>query len=116
MQTPPLDRETNLTAQTSMLHVRVDEQLKKTAAETLAKFGLTISDAVKILLTRIEKEGALAAGLTADPEAYDAWFRAKVQEAMENRGRLSLTSRRWMRSGKASKRRSDKHVTTRGSA
>ena len=85
MQTPPLDRETNLTTQTSMLHVRVDEQLKKNAAETLAKFGLTISDAVKILLTRIEKEGALAAGLTADPEAYDAWFRAKVREAMENR-------------------------------
>ena len=73
-----------MTAQTSMLHVRVDEQLKKTAAETLAKFGLTISDAVKILLTRIEKEGALAAGLTADPEAYDAWFRAKVREAMED--------------------------------
>ncbi|EJJ27214.1 type II toxin-antitoxin system RelB/DinJ family antitoxin [Rhizobium sp. CF142] len=71
-----------MTAQTTMLHVRVDERLKQNAAEILADFGLTISDAVKILLTRIEKEKALPAGLTADPEAYDTWFRNKVREAL----------------------------------
>jgi DNA-damage-inducible protein J len=65
-----------------MLHVRVDEQLKAQAAETLAEVGLTVSDAVRILLTRIAKEGGLPAGLTADPETHDAWFRAKVHEAM----------------------------------
>ncbi len=69
-------------ANTSMLHVRVEENLKTEAAEKLAGFGLTISDAVRILLTRITKEGGLPAGLTADPEAHDAWFRAKVQEAL----------------------------------
>lgn len=73
-----------MTAQTTMLHVRVDDQLKKNASEALANYGLTISDAVKILLTRIEKEGALPIGLTADPDAYDAWFRTKVQEALED--------------------------------
>jgi DNA-damage-inducible protein J len=26
--------------------------------------------------------GALPAGLTADPDAYDAWFRAKVRAAL----------------------------------
>ena len=57
---------------------------KKNASETLANFGLTISDAVKILLTRIEKEGGLPAGLTTDPEAYDEWFRDKVRQAMED--------------------------------
>jgi DNA-damage-inducible protein J len=67
---------------TSMLHVRVDEQLKAQATETLANVGLTISDAVRILLTRVAKEGGLPAGLTAAPEAHDAWFRAKVQEAL----------------------------------
>lgn len=67
---------------TSMLHVRVDENLKNEAAETLAKVGLTVSDAVRILLTRVTKEGGLPAGLTADPAAHDAWFRAKVQEAL----------------------------------
>jgi DNA-damage-inducible protein J len=69
-------------AQTSMLHVRVDDQLKADAAEKLALFGLTLSDAVRILLTRVAKEGGLPAGLTTDPEAHDVWFRAKVREAM----------------------------------
>jgi DNA-damage-inducible protein J len=69
-------------AQTSMLHVRVDDQLKADATEKLAGFGLTVSDAVRILLTRVVKEGGLPAGLTTDPEALDAWFRAKVHEAM----------------------------------
>jgi len=71
-----------MAARTSMLHVRVDDQLKAQAAEKLARFGLTVSDAVRILLTRVARDGALPAGLTADPEAYDAWFRAKVQEAL----------------------------------
>ncbi|GAB1409766.1 hypothetical protein MASR1M90_09200 [Desulfovibrionales bacterium] len=45
-----------MTAQTSMLHVRVNEQVKNTAAEKLEAIGLTLSDAVRILLTRIAKE------------------------------------------------------------
>ena len=69
-------------ANTSMLHVRIDDELKTEAAEKLANFGLTISDAVRILLTRVTKEGGLPAGLTADPETHDAWFRAKVQAAL----------------------------------
>lgn len=71
-----------MAAHTSMLHIRVDDQLKAQATETLAGVGLTISDAVRILLTRVTKEGGLPAGLTADPQAHDAWFRAKVQEAL----------------------------------
>lgn len=71
-------------AQTSMIHVRVDDQLKAQAADALAGVGLTVSDAVRILLTRVASEGGLPAGLTADPDAYDAWFRAKVQEALDN--------------------------------
>lgn len=71
-----------MAAQTSMLHVRIDNQLKAEATEKLANFGLTLSDAVRILLTRVAKEGGLPAGLTADPDAYDTWFRGKVQEAL----------------------------------
>lgn len=73
-----------MASQTSMLHVRVDEALKADASEKLAQVGLTISDAVRILLTRVSQEGGLPAGLTADPAAYDAWFRAKVQEALDD--------------------------------
>ena len=71
-------------AQTSMLHVRVDDALKTVAAEKLADFGLTISDAVRILLTSVAREGGLPPGLTTTPDAYDAWFRAKVQQALED--------------------------------
>lgn len=71
-----------MTARTSMLHVRIDEKLKADATEKLANVGLTISDAVRILLTRVAREGGLPPGLTSDPEAHDSWFRAKVQEAL----------------------------------
>ncbi|KKO46210.1 addiction module antitoxin [Arsukibacterium ikkense] len=69
---------------TSMLHVRVDNELKADAAAKLADVGLTVSDAVRILLTRISKEGGLPAGLIADASAYDAWFKAKVHEALDD--------------------------------
>lgn len=69
-------------AQTSMIHVRVDDRLKAEAADALAGVGLTLSDAVRILLTRVAAEGGLPAGLTSAPDAHDAWFRAKVLEAL----------------------------------
>ena len=72
--------------QTSMLHVRVDNRLKAKAADALAGVGLTLSDAVRILLTRVVAEGGMPAGLTTDTNAYDAWFRAKVKEALEDAG------------------------------
>ena len=70
--------------QTSMLHVRVDNQLKAEAADALADVGLTLSDAVRILLTRVAKEGGLPAGLASNPDHYDLWFRGKVMEALED--------------------------------
>ena len=73
-----------MVAQTSMLHVRVDDALKEKAAQALEKVGLTLSDAVRILLTRVAAEGGMPAGLTVEPDAYDTWFRAKVQEALDD--------------------------------
>ena len=87
-------------AQTSMLHVRVDDQLKAKAANTLAGVGLTLSDAVRILLTRVAAEGGLPAGLTADPEAHDTWFRAKVREALDDQ-RPAIPHKQVMRKSQA---------------
>ncbi|WP_019961911.1 type II toxin-antitoxin system RelB/DinJ family antitoxin [Woodsholea maritima] len=70
--------------QTSMLHVRVDNHLKSRAHAVLADMGLTLSDAVRILLTRVVAEGGLPVGLTSDPVAYDRWFRDKVHEALHD--------------------------------
>jgi len=44
---------------TTMIHVRVDQELKTRAADTLDKMGLSLSDAVRLLLTRIAVEKAL---------------------------------------------------------
>jgi DNA-damage-inducible protein J len=42
-----------------MIHIRVDQNLKTQASETLDKMGLSLSDAVRLLLTRIVVEEAL---------------------------------------------------------
>ena len=73
-----------MAAQTSMLHVRVNDKIKNEAAERLESVGLTLSDAVRILLTRIANEGGLPPGLVADSAKYDAWFKAKVHEALND--------------------------------
>ncbi len=38
---------------TTMVHVRVSEQIKAQASETLAAMGLTVSDAVRVFLMRV---------------------------------------------------------------
>ena len=68
----------------AMIQARIDDDVKERATAVLHKMGLTVSDAVRILLTRVANEGALPAGLTVDPAAHDAWFRAKVQEALDD--------------------------------
>lgn len=73
-----------MSAQTSMIHVRVDDQLKARATDALSGVGLTLSDAVRILLTRVAAEGGMPAGLTINPDVYDNWFRTKVQEALSD--------------------------------
>ena len=46
-------------ATTTMVHVRVDETIKAQAAATLADMGLSVSDAVRMLLVRVAAERAL---------------------------------------------------------
>jgi len=44
---------------TEMVHVRVDKRIKARAAKTLSAMGLSVSDAVRVLLTRVAAEKAL---------------------------------------------------------
>ena len=44
---------------TTMVHVRVDERTKQRAAKTLAGMGISVSDAVRMLLIRVAAEKAL---------------------------------------------------------
>jgi DNA-damage-inducible protein J len=42
-----------------MVHVRVNKRVKAQAARTLSAMGLSVSDAVRVLLTRVAVEKAL---------------------------------------------------------
>jgi len=44
---------------TTMVHIRVDQKVKKKAAKTLAAMGMSVSDAVRMLLVRVAAEKAL---------------------------------------------------------
>ncbi|SPE34624.1 antitoxin of YafQ-DinJ toxin-antitoxin system [Candidatus Sulfopaludibacter sp. SbA6] len=44
---------------TTMVHVRVDQKIKQRAARTLAAMGISVSDAVRMLLVRVAAENAL---------------------------------------------------------
>ncbi|MHB1103403.1 MAG: type II toxin-antitoxin system RelB family antitoxin [Devosia sp.] len=68
----------------ALVEAHVDSDVKERAAEVLGGMGLSVSDVVRILLTRIADEGAVPFELTGDEADYDAWFRAQVQEALDD--------------------------------
>jgi DNA-damage-inducible protein J len=71
-------------ATNALVQTRIDSTVRDRAATVLEGMGLTVSDAVRILLTRTANEGALPLELISNSEAHDAWFRAKVMEALED--------------------------------
>jgi DNA-damage-inducible protein J len=68
----------------ALVQTRIDPAVKARAAEVLEAMGMTVSDAIRILLTRTAREGALPIELIADDAAHDAWFRRKVREALDD--------------------------------
>jgi DNA-damage-inducible protein J len=46
-------------ATTAFVRARIDEKLKDEASAVLAEFGLTVSDVVRMTLTRVAKDGAV---------------------------------------------------------
>lgn len=66
-------------AATKMIHVRVDEHVKDQAQETLASMGLTVSDAVRVFLTRVVADKELPFAI----KAPNAASRAAISEADE---------------------------------
>ena len=71
-------------AANALVQTRINPAIKKRAAVVLEEMGITVSEAVRILLTRTANEGALPFALTNNASAHDAWFRAKVEEALRD--------------------------------
>jgi len=91
-------------AATSMVHVRVNEQIKAQATETLAAMGLTVSDAVRVFLTRVVAEQQLPFAIKvpnaetraamAEADAMASAHRARFSTATELFDDLEKNSRK----------------------
>ena len=66
-----------MVAQTSMLHVRVDDETKVQASQALAAVGLSLSDAVRLFLHRVVIEQAFPLEL----KVPNAETRAAMEES-----------------------------------
>jgi DNA-damage-inducible protein J len=64
-------------AHSTMLHIRVDDEIKAQASEALAAMGLSVSDAVRILLKRVINDQAFPLEL----KVPNAQTRAAMEEA-----------------------------------
>jgi DNA-damage-inducible protein J len=71
-------------ATTTMVHVRVDEHIKAQATETLASMGLSVSDAIRVFLTRVVADKELPFSLKAPSTASRAAM-AEAQDIIKNK-------------------------------
>ena len=93
-----------MTKPPSLVEIEVDDALRADARRTLAAEA-DLAPSVRAVLGRIAAEDALAdlppaLRGPADPDACDAWFRAKVREALDD-PRPGLSHEAVMRSTQA---------------
>lgn len=74
-----------MAAQTSMLHIRIDDDIKEQATAALTTMGLSVSDAVRLFLRRVVVDQAFPLELKVP--------NAETQAAMEE-SRAMMASRR----------------------
>ncbi len=70
--------------QSSMLHVRMDTEMKRKATETLAAMGLTASGAVRLLFHRIAVDRAFPLELKV-PNTQTRRAMAEIDEMVKTR-------------------------------
>ena len=78
-------------AATSMVHVRIDERVKARAEKALKAMGLSVSDAVRVLLTRVATEKALPFEVCV-PHAPNAKTIAAMKELERGTGVRSYST------------------------
>ena len=66
-----------MAAHTSMLHIRVDDDIKEQATEALTAMGLSVSDAVRLFLRRVVVDQAFPLEL----KVPNAESRAAMEES-----------------------------------
>lgn len=88
-------------ATTTMVHVRVDEKTKAQATKALQAMGLSVSDAVRVFLTRVAADKELPFALQAPNAATRsamtdarAMSRARYASAEDHFNELNKKSRK----------------------
>lgn len=76
-----------MAATTTMVHVRIDQRVKTKAEKALRAMGLSVSDAVRVLLTRVAAEKALPFAL----KVPNAKTRAAMEELERGGGKSFAT-------------------------
>jgi DNA-damage-inducible protein J len=73
-------------ADTAFVRARIDEKLKEEASAVLAEFGLTVSDVVRMVLTRVARDGALPLELKVpNAETREAMRQSRALMKKHNR-------------------------------
>ena len=76
-------------ATTTMVHVRVEEQLKAQATETLAAMGLSLSDAVRVFLMRVVADQQMPFAVKAPNTETRAAMAEADEIARQHRARFA---------------------------
>lgn len=74
---------------TATVQARIDEQIRDEASKVLERWGLSVSDAVRILLTRTAREGRLPIELLSTSPEHDQWFKGQVSLALNDEHEIS---------------------------
>ena len=77
---------------TTMVHVRVDEQIKAQATEALAAMGLSVSDAVRVFLMRVVAEQQMPFALKVPNAPTRAAMKEADQIALTRRARFGTAA------------------------
>ncbi len=80
-----------MSAHTTMVRVRVDDEIKAKATEALASMGLSVSDAVRLLLHRVVADQALPLALKV-PNVKPRAAMAEADSIVRSRRRRFATA------------------------
>ncbi len=68
-------------SQSQVVQARINKEIKEEASAVLANFGLSISDIIRIVLTRVAHEKAIPAALfTSNPETLRALYEVETNK------------------------------------
>jgi DNA-damage-inducible protein J len=76
-------------AQTSMIHIRVDDETKERATQAVQAMGLSLSDAVRLFLHRVVADQALPFAVRVPNAETQAAMREADEIAVTRRARFA---------------------------